>query len=44
MLISKEITCVTDALKKGIYPSRIHHDFGGIPHDFAYIVKQKGFV
>lgn len=39
MLISKEITCVTDALKRGF----IHHVFGGIHHDFAYIVQQKGF-
>lgn len=39
MLISKEITCVTDTSKRGF----IHHDFGGIHHDFAYIVKQKGF-
>ena len=30
-------------LKKGIYPSRIPHDLGFIPHDFAYAVKQKGF-
>ena len=30
-------------LKKGIYPSRIPHDFGGIPHDFAYTAKQKDF-
>ena len=30
-------------LKMGIYPSRISHDFGFIPHDFAYAVKQKGF-
>ena len=30
-------------LKIGIYPSRISHDFGFIPHDFAYAVKQKGF-
>lgn len=28
----------------GIYPSRIPHDFGFIPHDFAYTVKQKGFL
>jgi hypothetical protein len=27
----------------GIYPSRINHDFGFIPHDFAHAVKQKGF-
>ena len=27
----------------GLYPSRISHDFGFIPHDFAYAVKQKGF-
>ena len=43
MLISKEITCVIDASKRGF----IHHAsltiLGGIPHDFAYIVKQKGF-
>lgn len=30
-------------LKMGIYPSRIPHVFGFIPHDFAYAVKQKGF-
>ena len=30
-------------LKSGIYPSRIPHDLGFIPHDFAYTVKQKGF-
>ena len=30
-------------LKLGVYPSRINHDFGFIPHDFAYAVKQKGF-
>ena len=30
-------------LKMGIYPSRINHDFGFIPHDFPYAVKQKGF-
>ena len=30
-------------LKKGIYPSRISHDLGFIPHDFPYAVKQKGF-
>ena len=30
-------------LKSGIYPSRIPHDLGFIPHDFAYAVKQKGF-
>lgn len=29
--------------KKGIYPSRIPHDFDIIPHDFAYAVKHKGF-
>ena len=31
------------AKKMGIYPSRIPHDFGFIPHDFDYAVKQKGF-
>ena len=30
-------------LKSGIYPSRIPHDLGFIPHDFAYADKQKGF-
>lgn len=29
--------------QKGNYLSRIPHDVGGIPHDFAYTVKQKGF-
>ena len=28
----------------GIYPSRIPHDFGFIPHNFAYAVKQKVFL
>jgi hypothetical protein len=27
----------------GLYPSRIPHDLGFIPHDFAYTVNQKGF-
>jgi hypothetical protein len=27
----------------GIYPSRIPHDFGFIPHDSAFAEKQKGF-
>ena len=31
-------------LKMGIYPSRIPHDLGFIPHDFAYAVKQKSFL
>ena len=31
-------------LKSGIYPSRIPHDLDFIPHDFAYAVKQKGFL
>ena len=43
MLIAKGFVCVTDGLKKGIYLSRIPHDLGFIPHDFAYAVKQKGF-
>ncbi len=29
--------------KAGIYPSRIPHDLGFIPHDFTNAVKQKGF-
>lgn len=44
MLISKEITCVTDASKRGF----IHHAsitiLGASHHDFAYIVKQEGFL
>lgn len=28
----------------GLYPSRISHDFGFIPHDFAYAVKVKAFL
>ena len=43
MLIAKGFVCVTDGLKWGLYPSRIPHDLGFIPHDFAYAVKQKGF-
>ena len=43
MLIAKGFVCVTDGLKKGIYLSRIPHDLGFIPHDFAYAVKRKGF-
>ena len=28
----------------GLYPSRISHDFGFIPHDFAYDGKVKAFL